>query len=397
MPKEAFLAGCAAAATGAKLARVEVISSYPIRPYTGIMMELSRMVAAGELDAEFVHGEGEHAQVSIAQGASASGARAYTGSSGVGVAYAMEVYSPISGGRYPVQMAIADRAYDPPGDFGSEHTDVMSVSSQGWILGWAETPQEILDNTIMYYRIGEDKRVMLPQWSAQDGYFVSHIPDKVSIPDQAAVDEFLPPYVNALALNPQNPTNHGPQIFPDQGPAIDLQRAQAFLNVPKVIEEVVADYNKQFGRNYAPFIEEYKTDGADYVFFLQGAHCRTARYAVDHLRKKGAKVGMVKLRFWRPFATEKIAEVLSKFKAVGTIETSTNYGAAMKGGNLIHEVRAALYDSPKQPAVTSFMAGLGGEVVSLEEFYNMAKILEAAAKKGKPEQYVYWVGFDNGI
>jgi pyruvate/2-oxoacid:ferredoxin oxidoreductase alpha subunit len=397
MPKETFMAGCAASAYGAKLARVEVISSYPIRPYTGIMMELSKLVANGDLDAEFVHGEGEHAQVSIAQGASAAGARAFTGSSGVGVAYAMEVYSPISGGRYPAQMAIADRAYDPPGDFGSEHTDVMSCRDQGWILGWAETPQEILDNTIIYYKIGEDPKVMLPQWSAQDGYFVSHIPDKVSVPDQEAVDEYLPPYKPPMPLDPTRPSNHGPQIFPDQGPAIDLQRAQAFLNVPKVIETAVADYNKLFGRNYSPFIEEYKTDGADFVFFVQGAHARTARYAVDHLQKKGVKVGLVKLRFVRPWPTEKIAEVLSKFKAVGTVETSTSYGSAMKGGNLIHEVRASLYDSPKQPAVCSFMAGLGGEVVSLEEFYGMAKILAEAAKKGKVDQYVYWVGFDNGI
>ena len=149
MAKETFMAGCSAAAQGAKLARVEVISSYPIRPYTGIMMELSKMVANGELEAEFVHGEGEHAQVSIAYGASMCGARAYTGSSGVGVTYAFECYSPASGGRYPVQMAIADRALDPPGDFGSEHTDVMSARDQGWILGWAETPQEILDNTII--------------------------------------------------------------------------------------------------------------------------------------------------------------------------------------------------------------------------------------------------------
>jgi pyruvate/2-oxoacid:ferredoxin oxidoreductase alpha subunit len=231
----------------------------------------------------------------------------------------------------------------------------------------------------------------------QDGYFVSHIPGKVSIPDQAAVDEYLPPYNCPHALNPQNPTNHGPQIFPDQGPAIDLQRAQAFLNTPKVIEKAVADYNKQFGRKYSAFLEEYKTDGADYVFFLQGGHCRTARFAVDHLRKQGAKVGMVKLRFVRPWPTEKIVEVLSKFKAVGVIESSTSYGGAMKGGKLQHEVRASLYDSPKQPAVTSFMAGLGGEVITLDEFYNMAKILDTAAKKGKVDQYVYWVGFDNGI
>jgi oxalate oxidoreductase subunit alpha len=397
MAKETVMAGCSSAAHAAKAARVEVISSYPIRPYTGIMMELSKLVANGDLDAEFVHGEGEHAQVSIALGASACGARAYTGSSGVGVTYAMEVYSPAAGGRYPLQMAIADRALDPPGDFGSEHTDVMSARDQGWIMGWAETPQEVFDNTIMYYKIGEDPAVMLPQFCCQDGYFVSHIPGKVSIPDQSQVDEYLPAYTPHLPLDPKRPSSHGPQIYPDQGSAIDIQRTIAMINAPKVIEKAVADFNKQFGRNYSPFLEEYKCDGADFVFFLMGAHCRTARYAVDHLRKKGAKVGMVKLRFVRPFPTEAVAESLKKFKAVGIVETSTSYGGAMKGGNLIHEVRSACYDLPKQPAITSFMAGLGGEVVTLEEFYKMAKILAEAAKAGKIDQYVYWVNFDKGI
>ena len=397
MAKETVMAGCSAAAHAAKAARVEVISSYPIRPYTGIMMELSKLVANGELDAEFVHAEGEHAQVSIAYGASACGARAYTGSSGVGVTYAMECYSPAAGGRYPIQMAIADRALDPPGDFGSEHTDVMSCRDQGWILGWAETPQEIFDNTIMYYRIGEDPKVMLPQFSAQDGYFVSHIPGKVSIPEQSQVDEYLPPYRPHLPLDPTRPSSHGPQIYPDQGSAINIQRAIAMIEAPKVIEKAVADFNELFGRNYSPFVEEYKCKDADFVFFLQGAHARTARYAVDHLRKKGAKVGMVKLRFVRPFPTEAVAESLKKFKAVGIVESSTSYGGAMKGGNLIHEVRSACYDLPKKPAITSFMAGLGGEVVTLEEFYKMAKILAEAAKAGKVDQYVYWVNFDKGI
>jgi pyruvate ferredoxin oxidoreductase alpha subunit/oxalate oxidoreductase subunit alpha len=211
------------------------------------------------------------------------------------------------------------------------------------------------------------------------------------------VDEFLPPYRAHLPLDPTKPSNHGPQIYADQGPAIDLQRGQAMLDTPKVVEKAIEEYNKIMGRNYSPWLEEYKTDGADYVFFLQGAHCRTARFAVDHLRKKGAKVGMVKLRFVRPWPTDKVAEVLSKFKAVGVIESSTSYGGCMKGGKLMEEVRASLYDSPVRPAVTSFMAGLGGEVVSLDEFYNMAKILDTAAKKGKVDQYVYWVGFDNGI
>src|SRR5512138_1671986 len=155
MAKEQMLTGCRAAAEGAKAAEVEVICSYPIRPYTAIMMELSKMVANGELNAEFIHGEGEHAQVSVVLGACAAGARAFTVSSGVGVTYAMEVYSPMAGGRYPAQMSIADRTLDPPGDFGSEHTDAMSTRDMGWLMGWSCDAQEAFDNHLLAFRIGE--------------------------------------------------------------------------------------------------------------------------------------------------------------------------------------------------------------------------------------------------
>ncbi len=299
MAKEMTLSGCASSAQAAKLARVEVICSYPIRPYTAIMMELAKMVANGELDAEFIHGEGEHAQLSVVMGACAAGARALTGSSGVGVTYAMETYSPIAGGRLPLQMMIADRALDPPGDFGSEQTDAMSTRDQGWLLGWAENPQEAFDNCLINYRVGEDHRVLLPQMVCQDGYFVSHIPGKCSIPDQSQVDEFLPAYKLPHPLDPKRPISHGPQIRPDQGTIMDLQRAEAMLDAPKVIREAIADYNKIFGRNYAPFVEEYMTDGAEMVFFMQGAHAMTARHAVRRLRQQGVKVGLVKLRFGR--------------------------------------------------------------------------------------------------
>jgi len=394
MTREVTYSGCAASAEACKMAKVEVISSYPIRPYTAIMMELAKMVANGELDAEFVHGEGEHGQLSIVHGASAAGARTVTGSSGVGVTYAMETYSPIAGGRYPVQMAIADRALDPPGDFGSEHTDVMSCRDQGWIMGWAETPQEVFDNHLINYRVGEDPKIMLPQYVCQDGYFVSHIPGKVSLPEQSQVDEFLPPYKPLHPLDPNAPTIHGPQIRPDQGPVIDLQRAQAHLDAPGVIRTAIDDYNRIMGRDYKPFLDEYKTDDAEIVIFIQGAHARTARYAINHLRKKGIKIGMVKLRFVRPFPTEDIQECLAKFKAVGVVETSTSYGGAMKGGNLLHEVRASLYDLPVRPLTTSFMAGLGGEVVTLDEFYYMAEVLTKAVKENKVRKYVQWVGFE---
>ena len=395
MAKELKLSGCAASAQAVKMAKVDVICSYPIRPYTAAMMELAKLVADGELDAEFIHGEGEHAQLSVVYGASAAGARTFTGSSGVGVTYAMEVYSPISGARLPVQMMIADRALDPPGDFGSEHTDAMSCRDQGWLMGWAETPQEAFDNHLINYRIGEDPRVMLPQFVCQDGYFVSHIPGKVVLPEQAQVDEFLPPYKPGKhVLDPKQPCSHGPQIRPDQGTIMDLQRAQAFLDLPKVVEEAVSDYNRIFGRNYSPFVEEFLTDDADIVFFIQGGHAATARHAVRHLRDRGVKAGLVKLRFVRPFPSIQVAQALAKFKAIGVIETSTSYGGSMRGGNLLPEVRAALYDVPKRPLTTSFMAGLGGDVVSLNEFYWMAEVLTRAVKAGRVTKTVYWAGLE---
>ncbi len=395
MAKEMMLSGCASSAQAAKMAKVEVISSYPIRPYTAIMMELSKMVANGELDAEFVHGEGEHGQLAIVLGAAAAGARALTGSSGVGVTYAFENYSPIAGGRIPLQMMIADRALDPPGDFGSEHTDAMSCRDQGWLMGWAETPQEAFDNCLINYRVGEDHRVLLPQFVCQDGYFVSHMPGPVSLPEQSQVDEFLPPYNLPHPLDPKRPVSHGPQIRPDQGTIMDIQRAQAMLDAPAVIREAIDDYNRIFGRNYSPFVEEFMTDDAEIAFFIQGAHTMTARHAVRHLRAKGVKIGLVKLRFVRPWPTEDVAQALSKFKAVGVVETSTSYGGAMRGGNLLHEVRASLYELPKRPLTTSFMAGLGGEMVPLEDFYAMAEVLSKAVQAGKTKKTVYWVGFES--
>ena len=392
MAKAKMLTGCRASAEGAKAAEVEVICSFPIRPYTAIMMELAKMVANGELNAEFIHGEGEHAQLSVVLGACAAGARAFTGSSGVGVTYAMEIYSPMAGGRYPAQMAIADRTLDPPGDFGSEHTDAMCTRDNGWLLGWACSPQEVYDNTLIAYRVGEDHRVMLPQMVCQDGYFISHIPDKVVLGEQSQVKEFLPPYRPISPLSLTHPVSHGPQIRPDQGAPMDAQRAQTFLAVPKVIEEATADFNRIFGRNYDPFVEQYKLADAEIAFFIMGAHANTARAAVDRLRKQGVKVGMARLRWVRPWPTHQLAVALGHVKAIGVVETSTSYGGAMRGGNLIHELRASLYDLDDRPLVTSFMGGLGGETIWPADFDHMAKVLTQAVKEKKVRNYVQWLG-----
>lgn len=394
MGEKKRISGCVAVANAVKLADVDVICSYPIRPYTGIMSELARMVADGELDAEFIHGEGEHGQLSVVYGASAAGARAFTGSSGVGVTYAMEVYSPISGERFPLQMAIADRTLDPPGDFGSEHTDALCCRDQGWLQGWASTPQEALDMTLMWYRIGEDPRVLLPQYACQDGYFVSHILGEVDIPAAAQVKEFLPPYKNHHTLDTRKPQIIGAQIEPVMGPPLQYQRYNAVEGSRKVIAEVHEEFAKIFGRKYAPFVEEYMTEDADVAIFMQGGHAETAKIVARRLRNLGEKVGVVRLRTFRPFPTQEVREALSKFKAVGVVDNSANFGISGGAGVLLTEARTALYNLGDKVKTLGFVAGLGGEMITHEEFYRMFNKLKEVAKTGKVDKESFWLPFE---
>jgi len=175
---------------------------------------------------------------------------------------------------------------------------------------------------------------------------------------------------------------------------MDAQRAATFLEVPRVIEKAVDDYNRIFGRNLDPYLEKYKMEDAEVAYFIQGAHANTCKAAINRLRSKGLKAGMVRPRWVRPWPTQQIAEAFSKVKAVASVETSTSYGGAMRGGNLVHELRASLYDLEKRPLVTSFMAGLGGDVILLEDFEYMAKILTQMVQEKKTRQHVYWIGFE---
>ena len=384
MGRKEYVSGCVAAAHGVRLADVDVICSYPIRPYTGIMSELSRMVADGDLDAEFIHGEGEHAQLSVVYGASAAGGRAYTGSSGVGVTYAMEVYSPISGERLPLQMAIADRTLDPPGDFGSEHMDAMSVRDQGFIQGWASTPQEALDNTVAYYRIGEDPRVLLPQLACQDGYYVSHILGEVEIPEQAQVDEFLPPYKNHHILDPRDPMIIGPQIEPEMGPPLQFQRWQLWNSVEPVVEEAWKEFGEIFGRKYDPFVEETFCEDAEVIVIGNGGHLETAKTVAKKLRGLGEKVGVARLRLWRPFPTKAVRKALANAKAIVVFDNSFSFGMTGRTGPVAAEVKAAMYGVSNAPIIQS-VGGLGGEVMTREEFYCLFKKGQHFAKAGHPE------------
>ena len=222
--------------------------------------------------------------------------------------FAYELYSPISGSRMPVQMMIADRTLDPPGDFGSEHTDALSTRDMGWLMGWSCDAQEAFDNHLLGFRIGEDPRVLLPQMVCQDGFFVSHITTDVELPDPGQVKEFLPPYKHPYPLDPRHPVSHGPQIMPEQGPPLQLERARAMEGAVPVIEQAHEEFAPNLRPRYDPWLEEFMTDDADVVFFLQGGHGVTARYAIRHMRERGAKVGMVRLKTIRPYPTDRVSE-----------------------------------------------------------------------------------------
>jgi pyruvate ferredoxin oxidoreductase alpha subunit/oxalate oxidoreductase subunit alpha len=247
---------------------------------------------------------------------------------------------------------------------------------------------------MLAFRIGEDPRVLLPQMVCQDGFFVSHITTDVELPDSGQVKEFLPPYKHPYPLDPRHPVSHGPQIMPEQGPPLQLERARAMEGAMPVIEEVHEEFGRIFGRVYDPWLEEFMTDDADVVFFLQGGHGVTARYAIRHMRARGAKVGMVRLKTIRPYPTDRVMASLSRFKVVGVIETNMGLGSVSSGGSLYAEAVAALYESPKRPLVLSFMAGMGGEAIVLKEFYWMTNKMLEAQKRGGIEKRTHWVGFE---
>ncbi|MBV9120899.1 MAG: hypothetical protein JOZ39_09330 [Chloroflexi bacterium] len=264
----------------------------------------------------------------------------------------------------------------------------------GWLMGWAESPQEVFDKHLMAFRIGEDPRVLLPQMVCQDGYFVSHISGDVDLPDQSLVNEFLPPYNLPFALDPRRPVSHGPQIMPEQGPPLQLGRAAAMEGAVPVIREVTDQFGEMFGRKYPHFVECYRCDDADAVFFMQGAHSVTARAAVDLAREQGHKIGVARLLWVRPFPTEDVQQLLAHVKAIGVVETNLALGGATSGGALALDLCTALYPLRDRPVVTSFMAGMGGETVPMHEFEWMVSKLMSVAAKGEIEKMTHWVGFE---
>jgi pyruvate ferredoxin oxidoreductase alpha subunit len=391
--KISLITGSEAIAVACKLADVDVITAYPIRPYDTVMQYVAKMVSNGEMDCEYIVAEGEHSQFEIVKHASACGARVFCGSSGVGWMYAMEALTVTPALRIPMIAMVGNRALDDPGAFGTEHNDALAVRDLGWQLVWVDSAQEALDTALIAYRVAEDRRVFLPCAISCDGAFLTHSQAMVKVPSQAKVDAFLPRYNRGdLLLHPDNPITVAPQANEDWLMEIRRQTAAGMERSPMVIREAYKEFHKIFGRDYGnPFFEEYMTDDADVVLVGMGTLSTPVKVAIRQMRAEGKKVGFVRVRWFRPFAAEELAKTLGRFKGVGVIDRDFSLGSPFESGVLATEVRAALYPAAKRPPLLGFIAGLGGREVTVPDVRKMSEMVQQAAA-GKPQPATTWIG-----
>ncbi|HXH11084.1 MAG TPA: pyruvate ferredoxin oxidoreductase [Alphaproteobacteria bacterium] len=390
---EALISGCEAIAQACKLADVDVITGYPIRPYDTVMQAIAKLIANGEFDAEYIIAESEHSQFEIVKHASAVGARVFVGSSGVGWFYAMEALAVTAGLRMPVVAIVGNRALDDPGAFGVEHNDALAVRDLGWMLVWVDTAQEALDTALIAWRLAEERRVLLPIAIGMDGAYLTHSQALVKVPSKEMVDRFLPPYDRGeLQLHPDNPITIAPQVNEDWLIEIRKQSDEAMKRAKSLIPDVYADFHRIFGRGESPFFETYMMEDAEIALLGQGTIAMPVKVAIRQLRAQGHKVGLVRLKWFRPFPTEEIQAVLSQVRAVGVIDRDYSFGSPFHSGVLATELRSVLYPLAKRPYVVSFIAGLGGREVTAENVIEMSEITQKVAASGKADLETHWVG-----
>ena len=391
--KTSLITGSEAIAVACKLADVDVITAYPIRPYDTVMQYVAKLVSNGELDCEYIVAESEHSQFEIVKHASAVGARVFCGSSGVGWMYAFEALTVTPALRIPMVAMVGNRALDDPGAFGVEHNDALAVRDLGWQLVWVDSAQEALDTALIAYRVAEDRRIFLPCAISCDGAFLTHSQALVKVPSQEKVKAFLPRYDRGdLTLHPDNPITVAPQVNEDWLMEIRRQTAAAMDRSPTVIREAYADFERIFGRSYGnPFFEEYQTEDADVVLIGMGTLSNPVRVAIRQMRQEGKKVGFVRMRWFRPFAAEELAATLGRFKAVGVLDRDFSLGSPYRSGVLATEVRAAMYPAPNRPPILGFICGLGGREVTVPAVREMTESVYLAAE-GKTQPGTKWIG-----
>ena len=379
-----FLEGSRAVAEAIKLCKPGVISAYPITPQTHIVEELAQMVADGELNAQFVNVESEHSAASVVLGAVATGVRAFTATSSQGLLYMAEVIFNIAGMRLPLVLTCANRAISAPINIWNDQQDSVSLRDAGWIQLYVENNQEAVDFHLMGYRISEDKSIMLPVMVCMDGFILTHGMEPVDIPEQEKLDKFLPAYRPLYKLDPAEPLTMGlladPDYYLETRFAIQETLKEALSFIPKISKE----FSSIFGRDYKDcLIEEYFTKDAEKVIVAMGSVCGTIKEVVDELRKKGKKVGLLKLISYRPFPYAKVYEALKNVPLVAVLDKAVSLGAYAP---LAIEIKATFFGKKKSPkVVSSFVAGLGGRDITLD---SIKEIFRKLSQKEVNQEFI---------
>jgi pyruvate ferredoxin oxidoreductase alpha subunit len=385
-----LLTGNGAAAWGARLARVDYIPAFPITPQTEIIETLANWIDTGEMAGRLVMLESEHSMLTAAGGAAATGVRVFSATSSQGLLYAMEMVYTVSGWRAPFVLINVSRGLSSPITLEPDHNDVLAARDSGFLQIHCATCQEVLDTTLIAFRLAEDKRVGLPVIVNIDGFYLSFTREPVELPKADAVDSFLPPFdPENLVFRASAPTSQAVAVL--GGSPYSYFRYEthlAAMNALEVYDEISKAFAQQFGRKHDS-IESYKSEDADILFVMMGSFATKAKAAVDRLREAGKAVGLLRPRMLRPFPAEQLQRLLAGKRGVAVVDQNLSMG---KGGILHSELASVLYghkDAP--PILASFIGGLGGRDISPEEFFEMAEVTRRAVDSGEtpPPRLLY--------
>ncbi len=368
----------------------DVMPAFPITPSTEIPQMVSNYIANGEIDTEFIPVESEHSSMSAAIGAESAGARSLTATSSAGLALMWEELLLAASNRLPLVLALVNRTLSGPININCDHSDSMGARDTGWIQIYAENNQEAYDNFIQAYPIAENSNVHLPVMICQDGFITSHAVENIELLEDVKVKDFVGEYhPEEFLLNPGKPIAVGPYSVSNYAMEAKKNQEVAMENAKEAILKTAAEYKKVSGREYGLF-EEYRTKDADYIMLIMGSAAGTAKEAVDLLREKGKKVGVLKLRVFRPFPAKEIAQALSNCKCVAIMDRCESYNG--NGGPLGSEVMAGLFREKVTIDAVNYIYGLAGRDFMVESVEAVFKELEHAHRTGKPVKQYQYIG-----
>ena len=351
------ITGAMASAHAMRQINPDVVAAYPITPQTPIMMNFTQFAADGLVDTEVVTVESEHSAMSACVGAAAAGARVMTATAANGLALMHEIVYIAASTRLPIVMSIANRALSGPINIHCDHSDTMAERDSGWIQIFCENAQEVYESTILAMKWAEKENVLLPVMVNQDGFIISHAVENVELLPDDVVKEFVGEHIpHAPLLDVEHPVTYGPLDLYDYYFEHKRQQIEAMKEAEKVFPQIAAELSEITGNEY-DFIESYKLDDAEYAIVTLGSSAGTVKYVVDEMRGEGKRVGLLKIRVFRPFPVKRIAEALDGKKAVAVLDRSASFGAEAP---IYSEVKSALYTVKERPILQSYVYGLGG-------------------------------------